>query len=1354
MLRFVSDSRNSFEFFVFHVKVYAYSHPNGPLHPFLIALIKIQSKCLVEDPKVNGKCDQKRLHGASLWNAPYSPLYAYPHTHPYAISDTHYLVDHVMIPLTKGKIGQIMIDGKRPHPQTPSELSSSPFPITDQEENNPVNNYTLDLIVYINQLLPIKGEEFPEFKQTKGMFKCFGHFLSKLGKKKDILVKDSEIAVLKNKLEKISKEKDEFDNKIKKFENASQSLDKLIGSQITDKKFVEPIVQRYGVKPIEVVTQTSSVKIYEPVKENNGAPIIKDWESEEEDEVESPPKIERKTIEPSVDKVEVDIPKQNDKPARRLIKYDEMYKTQRPRGNQRNWNNLNSHQLVPKAVLTRTSLKPVNTVRPVNPKSTRRHMIGNISYLTDFKEFDGGYVAFGGGAKSGKITGKGIIKIGKLDFEDVYFVKELKFNLFSISQMCDKKISVIFIDTECFVLSLDFKLADESHVLLKVPRKNNLYIVDMKNIVPTKDLTCLVAKATNDESMLWHKRLGHINFKNINKLVKENLVRVNTACYVQNMVLLVKPHLKTLYELFRGRTHALSFMRPFRCHVAILNTLDHLEIFDGKSDEGFFVGYSTNSKAFRVYNTRTRKVEENLHINFLENKLIIAGTNSNDFTGKGASFDADLDCDNKDNDGLCKESEIDNQERPNAENSTKDVNTTGLKEPKRITNALKDLAWVEAMQEKLLHFHLQKVWTLVDLPQEGIDYDEVFTPVARIKAIRLFLAYASLWDSLFIRWTLRVIFFYRRIEEEVYMCQPPGFEDPDYPDKVYNVEKSLYGLHQAPRAWFKYADVKPASTPMDKEKALLKDSDGDDVDVHLYRFQVNPNVSHLHAVKRIFRYLKGQPKLGLWYPKDSLFDLVAYTDSDYTGASLDRKFTSRGCQFLGCRLISWQCKKQTMVATSTTEAKYVAAASCCGQVLWIQNQLLDYGYNFMHAMIYIDNSSTIYADAISTLPTNEIFEQLALMCNMKKETRGFLGEETTLFSIMLVSEQLSHDEGPASPVEAQHTPTVIETSPQLQNISITCRKTRTKIRRIGHRIPQSNVPSSVTNEAITKEMHDGLEKATTTAFSLEVKQGDGNISKTQTKVTPSGPSSPRTSSEGDLGCHITMGVVLFRLGLKASLDKEDSPKQGRMIEEIDEDENTNLVKSSKQREAHETASIERRVMILVVDFSTASPQKDVDEETLAETLVSINKSATKDKALWVSDEARIAQENIAQAEQWDDVQVQIQADEDLAQRMLEEERESLSIEESVISLAVKSLIFNWKSYCKGDVGYNEIHKADRSYKTYIFFSEMLNDFDREDLIVLYRLFNEKYASTRPGFDDLMLWGDMKIMFEPDGDDSV
>ncbi|GJT29957.1 ribonuclease H-like domain-containing protein [Tanacetum coccineum] len=257
-----------------------------------------------------------------------------------------------------------------------------------------------------------------------------------------------------------------------------------------------------------------------------------------------------------------------------------------------------------------------------------RHMTGNRSYLTNYKEINGGFVAFGGNFKGGKITGKGKIRTSKLDFEDVYFVKELKFNLFSVSQMCDKKNSVLFTNTAFVVLSPDFKLTDENHVLLKVPRKDNMYSVDLKNVVPQGGLTCLFAKATPYESNLWHRRLGHVNFKTMNKLVKGNLVRdLPSKLFEIN---------QTCIACQKGKQHkascrkpALSFMRPFGCPVTILNTIDHLGKFDGKVDEGFFVGYSTNSKAFRVFNSRTRIVEENLHVQFSENKPNIAGSRLN-----------------------------------------------------------------------------------------------------------------------------------------------------------------------------------------------------------------------------------------------------------------------------------------------------------------------------------------------------------------------------------------------------------------------------------------------------------------------------------------------------------------------------------------------------------------------------------------------------------------------------------------------------------------------------------------------------------------------------------------------------
>ncbi|GJW72490.1 ribonuclease H-like domain-containing protein [Tanacetum coccineum] len=176
-------------------------------------------------------------------------------------------------------------------------------------------------------------------------------------------------------------------------------------------------------------------------------------------------------------------------------------------------------------VLKRGNLQQALKNKGIFDSGYSRHMTGNKDFLIDYQDIDGGFVAFGGSAKGGKITGKGIISTYKLDFEDVFFVKEQKFNLFSIPQMCDKKNSVLFTETECLILSPDFKLLDESQVLLRVPKQSNMYSFDLKNVVPSGDLTCLFVKATVDESNLWHRRLGHVNFKTMNKLVKGNLVR-------------------------------------------------------------------------------------------------------------------------------------------------------------------------------------------------------------------------------------------------------------------------------------------------------------------------------------------------------------------------------------------------------------------------------------------------------------------------------------------------------------------------------------------------------------------------------------------------------------------------------------------------------------------------------------------------------------------------------------------------------------------------------------------------------------------------------------------------------------
>ncbi|GJX33981.1 putative ribonuclease H-like domain-containing protein [Tanacetum coccineum] len=204
-------------------------------------------------------------------------------------------------------------------------------------------------------------------------------------------------------------------------------------------------------------------------------------------------------------------------------------------------------------------------------------MTGNKAYLSDYEDYNGGFVAFRNDPKGGKITGKGKIKTANLDFDDVYFIDELKFNLFSVSQMCDKKNSVLFTDTECLILSPSFKLLEENQVLLRAPRQNDVYSLDLKNIVPSGGITCLYANATTDESKLWHRRLGHVNFKNINKLVKGHLVRGLPSKFFVN------DH--TCVACKKGKQHKASSMAKLERTIRKPLELLHMDLFGHVSVE-------------------------------------------------------------------------------------------------------------------------------------------------------------------------------------------------------------------------------------------------------------------------------------------------------------------------------------------------------------------------------------------------------------------------------------------------------------------------------------------------------------------------------------------------------------------------------------------------------------------------------------------------------------------------------------------------------------------------------------------------------------------------------------------------
>nr|GEU80530.1 uncharacterized mitochondrial protein AtMg00810-like [Tanacetum cinerariifolium] len=826
-------------------------------------------------------------------------------------------------------------------------------------------------------------------------------------------------------------------------------------------------------------------------------------------------------------------------------------------------------------------------------------------------------------------------------------------------------------------VSENFKLTDESHVLLKVPKKDNMYNVDLKNVVPQGSLTCLFAKATSKESNLWHMRLGH-----------------------------------------KGKQHRASCKTKTTSSISQPLQMLHMDLF-GPS----FVK------------------------SLMKNMYCLVVTDA--FSRGGGKKDA-KDLGNEDNEALSIEEPRVNQEKDSV-NNTNRVNAVSL-----TVNAASNQ--VNAIGRK----------SSIELPDDPNMPELEDISIFEDSNEDFFGAEADLnnLESTF-QMDVKSAFLYGKIKEEVYVCQPPGFEDPDFPDRVYKVEKELYGLHQAPRAWHEtlltylldngfqrgmidktlfikkdksdillvqvYVDdiifgstrkemciefkkmmhkkfqmssigeitfflgLQTASTPMETHKTLLKDEKGEDVDEHLYRsmigslmyltssrldimfavcacarFQVNPKISYIHDMKRIFRYIKGQPKLGLWYPKDSPFDLVAYLDSDYAGASLDRKSITEDCIVYNCWLQLNAVEVNLTIYTSCVEQFWATAK---GKNINGEAQL--------HAKV--DGKKVVISEAsirrdlwfgddggIDCLSNETIFEQISLMGAKKTAWNEFRStiasaviclatDQKFNFSKYIFDNMVTNLDNATKFLMLLRFVQVFLNN-QLEEMANHTRiyvppshtkKIFRNIKRVEKGFSGRDTPliptmmvqaqeelETVTDEAVNEVIYDSLKRATITATSLDAEHGRGNIRDTITQTR-------RVKRLEKNRRSITHGLKrLYKFGLSArvesfadekSLGKEDASKQGRIsdinanediylvnvyrdedIFSVNDQDDTSMFDVDKDLQGEEVVVEEvnaARITTATTTTAATTPTISIDEITLAKALIEIKTSRPKSKGL-------------------------------------------------------------------------------------------------------------------------------------------